>query len=191
MTTGIPWLWLACGLGVAAIALLRFAWSLPRRSRGWTSAAWVTLAVSVLSGWQAGGAWGVSVAALVTMAAACVPLALACTDAPRRNGKTAERSPAMPPREPRRIVRRVITFLLVMPGGLVAAMGLGFVVRGLGSASHWGEANANVAALYAVPIAWAVLAVVLLMQMRRISQFVTLLACVAVSAPFLLVNVGP
>jgi hypothetical protein len=192
MAAGMSWLWVACSLGAVAVAVLRYAWSLPRRSTGWNGAGWAILIASVLSGWQGGGAWGVSVAALVTMGAASIALAAAGLSAPKRGPKPSDRGAGMlPPRgEPRRIVRRVITFLLVIPGGLAASIGLGFVMRDLGSASHWSEANANVAALYTVPIAWGVLAVILLMQVRRLSQLVTLLACALASAPFLLANVG-
>ena len=58
-----PLLCAACVLGVAAIASLRYAWSLPQRSPGWNGAGWSTLVASALCGWWSDGAWGVSVAA--------------------------------------------------------------------------------------------------------------------------------
>lgn len=78
--------------------------------------------------------------------------------------------------EPRRIGRRIGTFLLVMVAGLAASIAFAVGVRGIGGALGWHEADANVIALFAVPLAWGVLATVLLMQVRRQVQVATLLA---------------
>ena len=66
------------------------------------------------------------------------------------------------------------------------ATGLALSLRGIGMASGWSEADANVAALFAVPIVWGVLACALLMQSRRRVQLATLLACCAPVAPMLM-----
>jgi hypothetical protein len=185
MGTGTPWLLAAYGLGVVAVVLLRIAWSLPRRSPGWNGVAWAALAGAVICGWQGGGAWGVSVVSLVIMGAAFVALAAAGTEAPRRRPKPSNRGVGMLPLpgEPRRIGRRVITFLIVIPGGLIASIALGFLARDLGAALGWREANANVTALYTVPVAWSV-------QARRRDQLVTLLICALACTPFLLTGIA-
>lgn len=184
-------LWLAGALGIAAIGLLRFAWSLPHRSIGWNAAAWATMAGSALCGWWSAGAWGVSVAALCTMAAAFVTLAVAgWRAAPGRAAGSNRRTGMLPePGEPRRVGRRLVTFLLVIPGGLLASLAVALAVRGLGLALGWGEANANVSGLFAVPLAWSIVCTLLLMQTRR-GQAATLLVCGLAGAPFLLKGVG-
>ena len=77
MSDGAPLLWTAGALGLAGIALLRLAWSLPHRSPVWNGAGWLALAAAVLCGWGSAGAWGASVAALCAMGAAFVALAVA------------------------------------------------------------------------------------------------------------------
>ncbi|WP_448662570.1 hypothetical protein ACG3SL_18185 [Sphingomonas sp. CJ20] len=185
---GAAILWLACAMGAGAVGVLRHAWALPHRSTGWNTLGWALMVASVVAGWQAAGAWGVSVAALVTTGAAFVALAVAGLRAPPARAAASNRRVGMLPQpgEPRRIGRRVATFLLVIPGGLIAALALCLAVRTLGLWSGWGEANAVVAALYTVPLVWAGLATALLMQARRRTQIATLLACVAAGAPFLI-----
>ncbi|GAA0733416.1 hypothetical protein [Sphingomonas japonica] len=185
-------LWLAAALGVAGVAALRYAWTLPRRSTGWNAVAWLLIAASVACGWRMGGAWGVSVAALATTAAAFAMLAAAGIGAPPGRTAASVRWAGMLPQagEPRRIGRRIATFLIVIPGGFVIAIVLGIAMRGVATASGWGEANANVAALFTVPLGWAVLVTTLLMQGERRGQLLTLSACAAAGAPFLLTGLG-
>ncbi|WP_184075032.1 hypothetical protein [Sphingomonas prati] len=179
-------LWVACALGAGAVGVLRGARSLERRASGWNSLGWGLIVASVLSGWAAAGAWGVSVAALVTMGAAFVALTVAAIRCPRGRAVAAGRRVAVQAREPRAIGRRVTTFVMVMPGGFAAAILLALGLRWLGLAVGWGEANANVAALYAVPVGWAVLITILLMQVRRRSQVATLLVSGATGLPMLM-----
>ncbi|MBB5710502.1 hypothetical protein [Sphingomonas xinjiangensis] len=190
MNGGAALLWLACGLGVAAVGVLRFAWSLPHRSAAWNSAGWAALAACVLCGGWSAGAWGVSVAALCTMAAAFAVLAVAGWRAPPGKATGSNRRMGMLPEpgEPH-IGRRLVTFLLVMPGGLLAALAIALAVRGSGLALGWGEANANVGGLFAVPLAWGVLCTILLMQARR-GQAITLLVCGVAGAPFIVGGMG-
>lgn len=191
MIGGAPLLWAACALALAGIAVLRFAWSLPHRSGAWNGAGWAALAASAGCGWWSAGAWGASVAALCAIAAAFVALAVAGWRSPpgRATGSNRRTGMLPEPGEPRRIGARLVTFLAVIPGGLLGALALALAVRGLGIASGWGEANGNVAGLFAVPLAWAILSTVLLMQGRR-RQAVTLLVCGIAGAPFLLSGVG-
>lgn len=183
-------IWAGAGFGIAGVALLRYAWSLPQRSIAWNAAGWGALVVAMVCGALGGGAWGASVAMLVATGAAFVALAIAGVRAPQGRGKASDRRVRMLPQpgEPRRIGRRVVTFLLVIPGGMIAAFALGLVIRGLGEALRWHPADANMAALYMVPFGWAVVATLLLMQERRRSQIVTLLACVLAALPFLLIG---
>ena len=183
-----PLLWLACALGAAGVGALRRAWSLPRRSATANGAGWGLLALSALIAGLAEGAWGMSVAALTTMLAAFAALAIAAWRSPPARAKASNRRAGMLPEagEPRRIGRRVATFLLVIVAGLVASIALALALRGLGGALGWSEANANVLALYSVPVTWAVLAFVLLMQQSRRSQVLTLLMCCVPALPVLL-----
>lgn len=174
-----PLLWAAAALGVAAVGVLRFAWSLPKRSAGWNAAGWALLAASAIAAGQAEGAWGIAVAGLVTMAAAAILLAVAGASAPPGRTAPSNRRVGMLPEagEPRRIGRRVGTFALVILGGLAASISLALGVRGLGDLLGWHEANSNALALFTVPLAWGILASVMLMQTRRRSQWAILAVC--------------
>jgi hypothetical protein len=183
-----PLLWIAAALGAAGVAVLRHAWSRPRRSAGWNAAGWSLLLASTVSAGIAEGAWGVSVAAMATMGAALVALAAAGLGSPRGRAAASNRRVGLLPEagEPRRIGRRFGTFALVIAGGLVVSIGLAAAVRGLGGMLGWHEANSNALALFAVPVLWAVLSTTLLMQSRRRDQLVTLLVCSLPALPVLL-----
>lgn len=188
MAGAAPLLWIAAALGVAGVAALRFAWSLPRRSAAWNGTGWGLLALSAVGAGAAEGAWGIAVAALLAMAAAAVLLAIAAIRSPHRHASASNRRVGLLPEgaEPRRIGRRFGTFALVILAGFAAAVALAMGVRGLGGLLGWSEANANALALFATPIAWAVLATVLLMQTRRRSQIATLALCYLPVLPVLL-----
>ena len=184
--------WLGAVLAVAGLALLRFAWSRPRRSRGLNCLGWGALGAAALLAWQGDGAWGVALAAMFAMAAALVLLAAAGARSPPGRAKTSDRKAGMLPEagEPRRIGGRILTFLIVVIGGLFASIALAIALRGLGGLLGWNEANANALAFFAIPLAWAALASILLMQARRRSQIATLAACAAAAFPFLLTGAG-
>jgi hypothetical protein len=188
MAGAAPLLWFAAALGAAGIAALRFAWSLPRRSAAWNSAGWSLLLVSAAGAGIAEGAWGIAIAALIAMSAAAMALAVAGLSSPPGRAAVSNRRVGMLPEgaEPRRIGQRIGSFGLVMVGGLLASICLALAVRGLGDLLGWSGANANALALFTAPLAWAVLATVLLMQTRRRSQAMTLALCSLPVLPFLL-----
>lgn len=193
MVGASPILWLAAALGVAGIGVLRHAWARPRRSRAANGIGWGLLALSSLGAGMTDGAWGISVAALCAMFAAFAVLAVAGIRSPEKRGRASSRRVGMLPEqgEPRRIGRRTVTFLLTIVVGFAVSVGLGLAVRGLGGLLGWSEANANVLALFAVPVVWSVLVFVLLMQDTRRSQVLTLLACCVPVLPVLLSGVFP
>ncbi|HEY6816063.1 MAG TPA: hypothetical protein VI168_11030 [Croceibacterium sp.] len=184
----MPLLGLAAALGVAGVAVLRFAWSLPRRSVPWNAAGWGLLLAAAIGAALAEGAWGVSVASLLAMGAATIALAEAGARAPRGRAAASNRRVGMLPEagEPRQIGRRIGTFALVILAGSAVSVGLATAMRGLGGLLGWHAANANALALFTVPVAWAVLCTVLLMQTRRRSQFLTLGLCSLPLVPVLL-----
>ena len=183
-----PLLWIAAALGVAGVAVLRFAWGMPKRSPVANGIGWGLLAVSSIGAALAEGAWGVTVAALCATLAAFAVLAVAGMRSPARKAKGSSRRVGLLPEkgEPRRIGRRVVTFLLTVVAGFAVSVGLGLALRGLGGVLGWGETNANVVALYSVPVVWSVLMFVLLMQKSRRGQIATLLACCVPVLPVLL-----
>jgi len=188
MGEGLPLLPLAALSGMAGVAVLRLAWHRARRSPGLNALGWTLLVLAAILGGAAQGAWGVAVASLFAMALAFLLLAFAAGSSPPGKGRASNRRVAMLPEagEPRRIGRRVATFLIVVAGGLLASIALGVALRAGAVAAGWSEANANAAALFAVPIAWGVLAFVLLMQERRRAQLLTLLGCAVPLLPFLI-----
>ncbi len=191
MEAASPILWLSAALGMTGVGVLRYAWSLPRRSRVTNGIGWGLLLLASAGAGMAEGARGVAVAALLAMLVAFVILALAGIRSPRGRAKASNRRTGMLPEEgePGRLGRRIVTFLLVIVAGFAVSVGLGLAVRGLGGLLGRSEANANVLALYSVPLVWSVLVFVLLMQRSRRSQVLTLLACCVPVLPVLLSGV--
>ena len=132
-----------------------------------------------------------TVAALCATLTAFAVLAAAGLRSPARKAKGSNRRVGLLPEkgEPRRIGRRVVTFLLTVVAGFAVSVGLGLALRGLGGVLGWGETNANVVALYSVPVVWSVLMFVLLMQKSRRAQVATLLTCCVPVLPVLLSGV--
>lgn len=186
-----PILWLSVALGVAGVGVLRYAWSLRRRSRAANGIGWGLLLLASIGGGAAHGAWGVAVVALWAMLGAFAGLAVAGVRSPAGREKTSNRRTGKLPEESewRRIGGRIVTFLLVIVAGFAVSVGLGLAVRGLGGLLAWSEANSNVLALYSVPVLWSVLVFALLMQRTRRSQLLTLLACCVPVLPVLLTGI--
>jgi hypothetical protein len=181
----------AAGASAAAgSVVLRFAWSLPRRSIAWNTAGWGLFGLGALLGWLSAGAWGTAVASLCGMGAALLLLAHAAgtTPAPANARASNRRAGALPERgEPWRLGRRIVTFLIVVLVAMIVSVGLAVAARGLVAWSGAGEANANVASLFVMPLAWALLAFALLMEERRARQW-RLLAIAAVPGALAMIS---
>lgn len=177
---------IAALLAVAGVLALRLGWG--RRQGAPAIAGWAMLAGSVWAGAVAGGAWGVTVASLWAMGTACALIGWAAWQAPApaaaRPGRAA-RLILPPPRAPLRVGGRLATFAIVAVGGLVASAALGLAAHWLTASAGGGEANANVAMLYTVPVAWAVLAHLLLTASRP-RQGTIIAACLVTAVPALL-----
>jgi hypothetical protein len=158
----------ACGS-----AALRFAWSLPKRSPAWNSAGWGLFALGVVLGWVSAGAWGTAVASLFGMAAALLILAYAAGSAPTTTNKASNRRAGALPEsgEPWQLGRRIVTFLIVVLVAMIVSVGLALAARGLVAWSGAGDANANVASFFVMPLAWTLLAFAVLMEERRAKQW--------------------
>lgn len=169
-------LWLSALAAISGVAVLREAWALDKRSLGANSAGWALLAAAAGFGGTAAGAWGVAVASLVAMTAAAILLGWAALKAPAGRERASNRRVKMLPEagEPLRLGRRLATFALVGIAGFAASIALAIGLRWLALAIGWSEANANSLALFAVPLAWGILATILLMQQTRKSQVATL-----------------
>ena len=175
---------LAALLAVGGIAALRLGWG--ARQRAPSVAGWAMLAGAVWAGAAAGGAWGITVASLWAMGTALALVGWAAwqAPAPARNPRLS-RVATPPARVPLQIGDRLASFAIVTFGGLAASMALALAAHWLTACSGAGEANANVAMLFALPVAWAVLAH-LLMTARRRTQGVTIAACLVTALPALL-----
>lgn len=165
---------LAAGAGVV---VLRFSWARRKRSHGLNLAGWTLLFLAVASGWNASGAWGVSVEALVAMIAAFILLGWSGWASPPGAAKASNRRAGMLPEggAPLRLGRRLVTFLLVGVVALFASIGLALGTRLLALLGGAGEANANVLALFVTPLAWCIFAFALLMMADRRRQFAMLM----------------
>lgn len=171
-------------LAVAGMLALRLGWG--RRQRALAGAGWAMLAGSVWAGAAAGGAWGITVASLWAMGAALALIGWAAwqAPAPARNPRLS-RIATPPAREPLRIGGRLTTFAIVALGGLAAATALALAGQWLTSLAGAGEANANVMMLFSLPLAWAVLAHLLMTASRR-AQGTIIAACLLTALPALL-----
>jgi hypothetical protein len=188
MTANLSLIWIAAALGIAGVAALRLAWAQANRSPGLNSVGWLLLAAGAITGGGAAGAWGVAVASLFPMGLALLLLGIAAMRSPAGKTKASNRRVNMLPEvgEPRRIGRRIGTFLIVVVAGLVSSIALAVAIRAAGSAIGWSEADAIALAFFSVPLVWSILAFVLLMQQSRKTQTWTLLGTAAPVIPFLL-----
>jgi hypothetical protein len=177
--TGDAFVWLAAAGAVGSVALLRIGWARPRRSAGLNAAGWLALALATAFAWAGAGMWGVSIATLAGMSAAAALLALAAARSPRGKASASNRRVRMLPErgERLRIGGRLLTFAIAAPLGLTLAVGLGVALRGLVMALGGSEANANALGLLLPPLAWGVIAWLLLIQQRRRAQALIVLAC--------------
>lgn len=177
----------ATGGAIMAVAVLRLSWARPQRSAALNAGGWLLLALSLASGWAYAGAWGVTILSLWTMAAAFVALAVAAWTSPPARRKASNRRAGLLPEagEPLRLGRRITTFLIVVLAGMVSAVALGLAIRWLSLLTGASEANANVLALFVVPLGWTILAFLILMTESRRRQIAILAAAVATAIPSL------
>lgn len=188
MKADLTLVWIAAALGMAGVAALRLAWAQANRSRVRNGIGWSLLAAGAIAGGAGAGAWGVAVASLFPMGLALALLAVAAANSPPGKARASNRRVNMLPEagEPKRLGRRIGTFLIVVIAGLASSIALAVAIRAAGAALGWSEADAIAAAFFTVPIVWGILAFVLLMQQSRRAQTLTLLGVAAPVLPFLL-----
>lgn len=174
------------------VMLLRFAWARWQRSLALNLLAWSVVAVGLLLGAQAGGAWGVSVSSLAAIASAFLLLARAGLTSPSDKTKpSARRAHILPDKgEPLHLGRRFGTFALSVPVALIASVLVAIAVRTLVDWAGWQEANSTVLALFLAPLLWAGLMLALLIIPRRTSQLTLLGVPVVMSAIIILAGVS-
>lgn len=132
------------------------------------------LATALVAAWFSAGAWGVAVCALWGMGTATMLLAQAALSAPALPGaKASNRRANMLPQggEALFLQRRIITFLIVIIAAMLVSIGIGIAARALALLLGAREANANVLAFFAMPLAWVWLSYALLMEHRRAWQW--------------------
>lgn len=164
---------LASVAAICAIAVLRMAWARPRRSAALNGLGWGLVVVSVLCGWWAAGAWGTSVAALWSMAAAFVVLSGAALASKPSKAQASNRRVGMLPEgsEPLRLGGRVLTFVLIALICAVFAAGAALAGCALALAGGLARADAYALAFFTMPLAWAGIAYAVLMQPARRGQY--------------------
>jgi hypothetical protein len=172
-------IWLAALGAIGGVGLLRFGWGQAKRSIPLNTGGWLLIALAAIIGWAGAGMWGASVAALAGMGAAAVLLAVAAARSPKGRAKASNRRVKLLPErgEKLRIGGRLLTFLLTAPLAMALAVGLGVALRGLAIGLGASEANANTLGLFFPPIAWGLIAFVLLIQERRRMQALVVLIC--------------
>ncbi len=172
---------IAAALGVL---LIRLGWGrdggATRVGMGW---ALVALGLGALM-WR-DGAWGLALGGSVTILAAMLVLSHAAITAPRPRKATPVREPtaavALHSENWAALGRRILVFLLAVPGAAAASMLVALAVQTLARAGGWGEANAGVAGLAAFPIAWAILTTLVMLK-DRVTQMAGIVAVVAIPA---------
>ena len=180
-------MWLAAVFAFAGVAVLRMSWGRAKRSTPLNLAGWGALLVGLVLADRAAGEWGIAVTVLVIGAAALAALAVAAF-------KPVNRGPRKAPRTAHRGANEIkprgrsglLTFTIAGPLALGASLLFALAIRALILFGGGAEADANVAVLATVPIAWPVLAFALLMMSRRADQFAWVLGIAALAAPFLM-----
>ncbi|RVQ68742.1 hypothetical protein EKN06_00465 [Croceicoccus ponticola] len=165
-------LWLAALEAIGGVAALRVAWTQPKRSRAGNGLGWGLIALAGVVGALAAGAWGVAIAALAGMGAAFALLSVAAFGSPRIGAPASNRRVGMLPEagEPLALARRGLTFALTVLIATGSALCVAVALRGVAELVGTSEANSNVTALFAMPLAWAGLVYVVLMTPRRRTQ---------------------
>lgn len=158
--------------GATGVATLRWCWSRSRRTMAGNLLGWVLILGGALLGCFAAGAWGFAVAGLWAMGTAFGLLAVAGMTSQPGVVRASTRRVGMLPEdgEPLRIAGRVLTFVLTGPVCALLGLGIALAIRALALLAGCDEANANVSALFAMPLAWSIAAYTLLMQPRRSAQ---------------------
>lgn len=172
------WLiWTAVASSVAGVGLLRWAWAGKRRSLVLNATGWGLFMIAGCVAGEAAGAWGIAVTALVAMAMAFTLLAYAAWQSPQGSGSASNRRVGMLPErgESVQLGRRVLTFALIILAASVAAICVAIALRTIADLGGAREADANVIALFAMPLAWAVFSFTILMIVKRRQQLLTLI----------------
>ena len=185
--SGSAQIWLAAGLAIAGVIVLRISWARRERSAALNLMGWSGFTISCGLAWSAFGAWGVAVAMLVATGVALILLAAAAlkpVSAKRRN--TAISRTAIEPAVRRSIRARFATFLVAGPLALIASLAAALAARSVVLILNGNEADANVTVLGMVPLIWAILSTILLMGERRRTQIVIATVITGLSAPFAL-----
>lgn len=165
-------------LVVAGIGLLRRAW---RRGWGPVLLAWVPVIAGLAWLTLREGAWGLSVGAIAAMLVAAGVLGHAAwSSKPKRTPERAEREPtvALRPEGWRGLARRIAIFLLAVPVSGATAVLLALALQATMRASGVAEANGIALSLLILPIAWATIATLVMLE-ERLAAMLRLIAIVA------------
>lgn len=169
----------------AGVAMLRWAWQLSKRSIAANSIAWSMIAAGCILGWAGEGAWGASLAVLSGMTVAGILLMVAALRSPAGKAVASNRRVGMLPErgEPLRLWRRIYTFVIVALLAGLASISVAILINAMGIMAGMEAADRTATALLLMPLVWAVLAFVLLMQATRKKQILTLLICCLSAIP--------
>jgi hypothetical protein len=175
--TGNALILTAAAAAAASVGLLRYAWSLARRSMALNAIGWGLLLLALVLGAMSDGAWGMAVVSAVATAVAMAVLAHAAITAPPARVAASNRRANMLPegKEPKRIGERFLTFLITVPLAFIVSVLIGMASRIAAAGAGLHEADSNALMLLIVPLVWTLLATVLLVWPVRRMQFAVLL----------------
>ncbi len=181
---------IACAAAVSAVLVLRVGWERRERSIPINLTGWALMAIAAVAAWRTNGAWAVAIAALAAMGTALALLTHAAATAQPGKGtaQASNRRAGLLPEgaEPLALGRRIATFLIVVPGALVASIAVAIAARAVSMELGAVEGDGNAIAFFTAPLAWAVLAFLLLLQTARRQQGLTLLIATSPVIPVLL-----
>lgn len=174
-----------------AIALVAAAFGVLLIRLGWgrdgggarVGAGWGLIAVGLGALVWRDGAWGLALGGSVAILAAMVALAHAAITAPRPRKATVIRDSAttvaLHSESWTGLGRRMLVFLLAVPGAAAASMLIALATQTLARAGGWGEANAGAAGLVAFPVAWAVVTTLVMLK-DRVMHMIRIVAIAAI-----------
>lgn len=171
MTQSI-WPLIAALAGIAGIGVLRASWSRDQRSHRMNITGWSLILSAAACGVAFAGAWGIAIAALPPMTGAFALLAMAAIRSQPGKVRAAPRRDyvGIAQRAPMRLAARSLTFVLVAVLAAIVGLGIATAAGGLVLLGGAGKSDAYATALFMMPMAWGVLAFVLLMQPHRRGQ---------------------
>lgn len=181
---------IGAGLIASGVGALRLAWGRARAGPA-TPIGWAAIALGLVLLASREGAWGLAVGGLIGSAAAFALLAYAWwRDLPARAAARTGRTTLRLHEGGRlHLGRRFLTFLLVVFAAMGASVAAGVAAQAFGRAVGWTEADSNTLGLFVFPVAWTLLATVMMLRTSSVAMAKPIVGTLAASGVLMLMAI--